>query len=260
MARRSGGKAGKSEEASPQKGASDAVAGWVTLLTGFAISGYLLWQNRKGMDFAEFNLINTAFILWVPLLIVLLVLRREPGDFGMTGGEVGKGTVAAIVLFLCFLPVILFFAPKPGPQEYYLNWMGPISGSRAIRDIYWQGNSWSPGGQIDVLRLVHHQIVMGFYMFGWEWYHRGFLLWGLRRIMPVWAAVLVQAILFTVLHLGKPVEEVASSFPGGLLMGVLALRFGSFLPCFLLHWLVSAGFDFAVLYFHFQNNPLPGGG
>lgn len=239
------------EQDAPQ-GASDTVSGWVTLATGMAVSGYLLWRNQQGMGFSEFNLLNIAFIFWIPLMVVLLGLRRSAADFGLIAGKLGKGTLAALGLFALFIPVILFFAPKPGPQDYYLSWMGTNSGSGAIIGIYWDGNQWSPGGEIRWERLLYHEVSMGFYMFAWEWYHRGFLLWGLRRIMPTWAAVLFQAILFTALHWGKPPEEIASSFPGGILMGVLALRYGSFIPCFLLHWLVSAGFDFAVLFYHFR--------
>lgn len=257
MARRSssGASSGKSKATDEQTttGASDITCGWVTLLTGMAVSGYLLYQNRFSANFNEFNLLNTACILWVPLLVILLFLRRSPSEFGMVPGDVGKGTITAIVLFLLFTPVIYFFAPKPGPQDYYLSWMGSSGGgSGAVAGIYPSSRGWTPGGMLFWQRLVYHEMVMGFYMFGWEWYHRGFLLQGLKKIMPTWGAVLVQALLFTVLHLGKPPEEVASSLPGGLLMGLVALRFGSFLPCFLLHWLVSAGFDVAVLYFHFK--------
>jgi membrane protease YdiL (CAAX protease family) len=233
-------------------GASDRVSGWVTLITGFAISGYLLWKNRQAMDFSEYNLLNIAFILWVPLITVMLFLRREPSAFGMTVGDVKGGTRAALLLFLAFVPVILIFAPFPGPQSYYLSWLGTSGGSGAIVGLYMERGGWSPGGVILWERLIFHEAVMGFYMFGWEWYHRGFLLTGLRRIMPVWGAILTQAILFTVLHIGKPWEEVASSFPGAILMGLVALRYRSFLPCFLLHWLVSAGFDAAVLFYHFR--------
>jgi hypothetical protein len=233
-------------------GVSDRVSGWVTLLVGLCVSGFLLWRNRQSMDFSEYNLLNIAGILWVPLMVILLGLRRSPADFGLVPGDVKAGTLTAFALFFAFVPVILIFAPQDGPQSYYLSWLGTMGGSGSIIGIWPEGNSYSRGGMLRWDHLIYHEAVMGFYMFGWEWYHRGFLLTGLRRIMPVWGAILTQAILFTVLHLGKPWPEVASSFPGGIVMGLVALRFRSFLPCFLLHWLVSAGFDAAVLWYHFR--------
>jgi membrane protease YdiL (CAAX protease family) len=234
------------------RGATDRVSGWVTLATGLAVSGFLLWRNRQPMEFSEYNLLNIACILWVPLLVILFGLRRNPSDFGMAVGNVKGGVRAAFLLFLAFVPIILAFAPQPGPQQYYLSWLGTMGGSGTIIGIWPEGDSYSRGGVLRWDRLVYHEAVMGFYMFGWEWYHRGFLLTGLRRCMPLWGAILLQATLFMVLHLGKPWAEVASSFPGGILMALVALRYRSFLPCFLLHWLVSAGFDAAVLWHHFR--------
>jgi len=231
----------------------DKVAGWITLITGLVVSGFLLWRNHsQWMDFNEYNLLNTAFVFWIPLVVVLLILRREPSEFGLTPGDLGPGLFMALALFASFSLVIVLIAPTPGPQQYYLNWMGPNGGSRAITGIVYNGVSWLRGWQIDFGRLAYHELVMGFYMFGWEWYHRGFLLNGLRKLVPVWGAILIQAALFTALHWGKPALEFASSFPGGILMALLALRYRSFVPCFVLHWLVSAGFDFAVLYNHFH--------
>jgi hypothetical protein len=234
-------------------GANDKVCGWVTLITGLVVSGFLLWRNNGYMEFSEYNLLNIACILFVPLCVILFLLRRDLTEFGLTWGKSGIGLWVSVTAFLFFIPVIMFVAPQSGPQDYYLGWMGPSGGSRAISNIYWEGRAWSPGGAIDCGRLAYHEGVMAFYMFGWEWYHRGFLLNGLRKIMPVWGAVLLQALLFMALHWGKPWAETASSLPGGIVMGLLALRYQSFLPCFLLHFLISAGFDAGVLYYHFKH-------
>ena len=42
---------------------------------------------------------------------------------------------------------------------------------------------------------------MGFYMFCWEFFFRGFLLFGLQKSrLGAWGAVIVQALLFALLH------------------------------------------------------------
>lgn len=223
----------------------DSAAGWTTLAVGIAVSLFLFWKNRQPMGFEEYYLLNTALVLWVPLVAVLLVLRREVGEWGMTAaGDLRGGLLLALLLFVLFSPVILIFSDAPAFQRYYV---GQLSSSRAL----------GFGGQIDAGRFLFHQAVFGFYMFGWEWYHRGFLFFGLQRVMPwVWAA-LVQAALFALLHYGKPTAEIASSFFGALLLAVIARRFGSFLPGFVLHWAISIAFDVAVLYHHLGR---PGGG
>ena len=218
---------------------------------GIAINGYLWWRNQNTpFNFNEFNLINTALILWLPLFVVMVFLRREPADFGMKTGESGwLPVLVPLALFAAFVPVLLMVAPTEGPQSYYLSVM---SDSRVVGGIFTQQNGTLTRGFVDMPRFFYHQIVMGFYMFGWEYFYRGFLLSGLQKIMPIWSAVLVQAILFTALHWSKPPLEIISSFPGAIFMALLALRFRSFVPCFLLHFLVSAGFDGAVLFFHFR--------
>ena len=234
-------------------GRRDVVGGVTTLVLGILINGYLLWRNQNTpFNFNEFNLINTALILWLPLFVVLVFLRREPAEFGMTVGETGwLPVLVPLALFAAFVPVLLIVAPTGDAQGYYLSVM---SDSRVVSGVFSLPNGGFTRGILDFPRFFYHQTVMGFYMFGWEWFYRGFLLTGLQKIMPIWGAVFLHAVLFTALHWSKPWPEIVSSFPGAIFMALIALRFRSFVPCFLLHFLVSAGFDAAVLFSHFRQS------
>ena len=70
-----------------------------------------------------------------------------------------------------------------------------------------------------------------------ELFFRGFLLRGLLRWMPPWTAVVVQAIVFALVHLQ------ALQFPGllvvGLFTGAVAVRTGRLGMC----WAIHAGFN-----------------
>jgi len=232
----------------------DSAVGIWTLIVGIAISGFLFWKNHEtAMWFEEYYLLNILMLLWPPSLLILLVLRRELSDFGFTIGDLKRGVIAAVIGFLLFTPVLLVVSRTPDAQRYYL---GALLGNRpygsgAIQGLIMTTTGYI-GGTLDYGRLVFHEAVLGFYMFAWEWFFRGFLLNGLRRTFPLWLSIAIQAGLFCWLHVGKPLPEVCSSLAGGVVLGIVAVRFRSFLPCFLVHALISMGFDFAVLYFHFH--------
>ncbi len=231
--------------------AGDRVAGWTTLVLGVLISSFLWWKNQKTpMGFEEYYLINNALLLWAPLCIILLFLKREASEFGLTVGDLKKGALFVLIGFLLFLPVLLIIAPTNDAQNYYIG--NSLTRSGAITGVRLAPGGGYAGGTIDWGRLVFHETVFGFYMFCWEWFFRGFLLFGIRKVLPDWAAVVIQAILFFALHWGKPMPELYSSLAGGLLLGVIALRLRSFLPCFLIHWIIAMTFDFSVLFFHFR--------
>lgn len=234
-----------------RKDESRDLSGWSTLLVGIAVSGILLYKNggwpafRSGipMGWEEYYVFNISLLLLPPFLLILWGQRRELSEFGLTAGDLRWGTIGALASWVAFLPVLWFSARASAFQDYYL-WQ--MKSSRAVGYL-------PVGGEgIDWGRLAFHETVMCFYMLAWEWFFRGFLLFGLRRTFPAWVAVLIQASLFCLLHLGKPTIEVASSLVGGVILGAAALRFRSMLPCFLVHFLISASNDLAVLYFRFR--------
>lgn len=175
----------------------------------------------------RFLSVNAILLLWTPLLFILWGLRGRVEEFGMAPGDVRAGWIMAGLGYAVMLPILVIAARQPEFQATY-----PLR--RLVRE--------QPG------MLLYWELSYGFYFFLWEWFFRGFLLFGLRRGFG-WHAIWLQAIPFGLLHWGKPPLEMASAFPGGLLLGLLAWRAESFLPCFALHWAIAASMDGLALLF-----------
>ena len=74
-----------------------------------------------------------------------------------------------------------------------------------------------------LLHLVVYEAGFAVYFIAWEYFFRGFLLFGLHRTVGPWT-VFVQMLPFVVIHFPKPDLEAISSIAGGLALGWLALR------------------------------------
>ena len=66
---------------------------------------------------------------------------------------------------------------------------------------------------------------------------RGMLFGGLRERLPMWAAALISAALFGLLHATTGISVVPPLIAFGFLLALLYERTGSILPCILLHML-----------------------
>jgi membrane protease YdiL (CAAX protease family) len=176
-----------------------------------------------------FLVFNAMVLLWLPMLFIFAGLRREPGEFGFRRVADRAAWRWALACFLVMAPALLVAA--------FSHWQGPQFQAtyplrRAVR--------------ADLQTLAYFELCYGFYFFCWEWFFRGFLLFGLWRGLGAWAIPL-QAIPFGLLHWGKPPLEFAGSFIACVALALLALRARSFLPCFVLHWAVATSMDLAAL-------------
>lgn len=246
-AARTGGEAGEKSGGRGGEGAT----GLVTFLVGALIAAYLFFTNPDPKSPEAYWLVNTALCLWVPLVIILLVLKSEPSQFGLTRGDRRLGlkwTLIAWVGMVLILAVVMSIPPLRAQfQGQYLDgrlshWY--ISGT----DVPFSNRTVHPKA------LLYYELGTGFYMFCWEFFFRGFLLFGLQKSwLRTWGAVIVQALLFMLLHwsivpdASKPFAEVLSAFPGGIILGVLALRTRSFVYGFLAHWAISVTLDLILL-------------
>ncbi len=85
------------------------------------------------------------------------------------------------------------------------------------------------------------------YMACWEWFFRGFLLFGMAQGFGPIAAIGLQTVIFGLAHAGKPPVEMWSSFGGGLILGILCWREKSFVPAFFIHALIHVAWAVMIL-------------
>ena len=230
----------------------EGATGWVTFLVGGAICAYLFLTNPDPKSSESYWFINTGLCLWVPLVTILLFLRQEPSQFGLTRGDQRLGLKWTLISWIVMVLVLAVAVSIPSLhaqfQNQYLNnrLSGDLSGVGPVYRAF--------DHHVNLKALLYYELAMGYYMFCWEFFFRGFLLFGFQKSrLGTWGAVILQAIPFTLLHwnpdpsASKPLAEVASALPGGLILGILALRTRSFVYGFLAHWAISLTLDLILL-------------
>lgn len=96
--------------------------------------------------------------------------------------------------------------------------------------------------------LVPLLLAWAVYSFAWEFFFRGFLLFGLGRRLGV-TAVFVQLVPFVMAHYPKSEIETLGSIVAGVALGLATWRWRSMLGAWVLHWLLAASINvFVVLW------------
>ncbi len=153
---------------------------------------------------------RTILYLIIPMLIVLLVFKQKPGEFGFTFGDWKVGIFLTLGGILLIAPILWLVG----------------RGSATMRDYYKPLLAGLPSNTL--LDLI-----------GWEFLFRGWLLFGFaRKFGP--EAIWLQAVPFALAHIGKPEIETLSTIFGGFAFGWVAWRTKSFVYPLLIHWFVSS--------------------
>ncbi len=168
------------------------------------ISGYRYVFTDQKLD-------HIFFYLLIPLLIILLFFREKPGQYGFQLGNWKAGLLFTLIGWIVTLIVAFAAAQTNDFRAYY-------------------GSQSKP--------LLQLTLDNGLDLFGWEFLFRGFLLFALIPICGPYA-ILLQAVPFTMAHIGKPELETLSCIFGGSLFGFIAWRTRSFLYPFLIHWFLT---------------------
>lgn len=153
---------------------------------------------------------RTILYFIIPMFIILFVFRQKPGEFGFTFGDWKAGIILTLIGILLIAPILWLVG----------------RGNTAMQDYY---KAMVPGLPLNTLLDL----------FSWEFFLRGWLLFGFaRKFGP--EAIWLQAVPFALAHIGKPEIETLSTIFGGFAFGWVAWRTKSFIYPLLIHWFVNS--------------------
>lgn len=168
-------------------------------------------------------------MLVVPALFIRWYWKRPFTDFGCARGDYAYGIKFMIVVIPLIVVPLTFVASQMADirQEYPL---ARVLLSRRDMIVWYE--------------LAHVTL----YYTAWEFYFRGFLLFGLRDYFGSANAILIQTIPSCLIHLGKPEPEIIGSIVAGLILGALAIRTRSFWYGMVIHAAIGVLTDLFVLF------------
>jgi len=185
------------------------------LVIGFAALFVVLGQYHPIINESLSNLIYYAVL---PVLVIVILLRKNPLDFGFRSGNPGIW-FGYVLITIAAAAIILWTASLlPSLQKYYTQ------------------------PQFNLLNYALTTIVT---LFSQEYLFRGFLLFGLKDRLKE-GAILVQMIPFVLLHLGKPEIETISTVITGIYFGWVVYRSKSFWPAYIIHLFINCFFVIIV--------------
>lgn len=152
---------------------------------------------------------RTILYFLIPIGITLFVFREHPREFGFQWGDWKAGLALTAIGILLIAPVLwLVTRGDAAMQNYYRSQV--------------TGLPWSTLADL----------------FGWEFFFRGWLLFGYARRFGS-HAIWLQAVPFALAHAGKPEIETFSTIFGGFVFGWVAWRTRSMVYPLAIHWFVS---------------------
>ena len=153
---------------------------------------------------------RVALYLLIPLGVILFAFRKSPREYGFQWGDWRAGLTLTGLVIAVGAPILWW-----------------VAGSSPAMVKYYAGQWHAAAPLITFLDLI-----------GWEFFFRGFLLFGYARVFGA-NALWLHAVPFALAHLTKPSVETYSTIFGGFLFGLVAWRSKSFVYPFLIHWFVA---------------------
>ena len=187
------------------------------------------FQNSSEI-FSVMYMFVTAFIFFgvIPVLTIIFFFSEPIKEYGVRLGDWRWGLPVVLILFI-LISVILIY---------------PSSQTAEIRSFF----PYDKSAGETAYSFIRLQFFRGLLFYSvWEFFFRGFILFGLRKYFGDWMAICIQVIPSCLWHLGLSAGEIFISIAAGLLFGVMAIRTKSIFWPFLLHYLIGIILDLFII-------------
>jgi membrane protease YdiL (CAAX protease family) len=173
------------------------------------------------------GLVQVLSYVAIPLLVITLVLRERPADFGLrVKGILRQGGTYGL-LFAVSVPFVVLASTTAAFQAKY-----PFYGLAPGEGL------WP--------RMVVWWLVYAAQFVALEFFFRGFLVHGLKWRLG-YMAVFVMIVPYNMLHFEKPMLEALAAIAGGYVLGSLSLKTRSIWWGAMLHIAVAGTMDLLSL-------------
>lgn len=179
------------------------------VVTVTILSTLLLMVDYYHKIFPQKYLDRLLLYLVIPLLVILIVFRENPRNYGFSFGDWKLGITYTVLGILLMAPVIYYLGHGDASMKKYY-------------DRFLIGLPWTTF----------------FDLLGWEFLFRGWILFAYARKFGH-EALWLQAVPFAIAHISKPEIETLSTIFGGFAFGWVAWRTKSFIYPLLIHWFIG---------------------
>ncbi len=178
------------------------------------------WAARGRGPAASFHLQRVGGVVLLGLVPGLVAWQLPGGwadyGWGLTNAKMAAAFVGAVVVVI--LPTLALASRGPKFRDDYPQ----------MRGVTWDGR----------LR-AHNFTTWTLYLFAYEFFFRGFLLFPLAAAFGAWPAIAITTIAYAYAHLPKNAAETVGTLPMGVIFGAVALYTGGFWAPFVAHVLIA---------------------
>jgi len=172
----------------------------------------------------------TAFLLLgiIPLIIMKIGFNEQLAEYGITLGNVKTGFFLIAILYPLISILLLF--PSSNTKEMIAFYPLDKEATTSIKAFV----------EYELLRAI-------LFYTAWEFFFRGFMLFGLKKYVGNWLAICIQTIPSCLWHIGMPAGEIFASIFGGIMFGLIALKTKSIFYPLILHILIGLTLDLLII-------------